>query len=291
MARPGELELAVVDEQAPGASAEEDLLIAVPVRPARLARPTDSADCPCLPNASVASARRHAIGWCTVTSLVPSGKVASTWMSGIISATPSITSARASTVLPSLISEATLLPSRAPSMMAALIRATASGWLSFRPRARRRSASRAAVKIRSLSRSRGVRSIAVVLVGRGSSPAGAPEARQQVRCQSQGRGIIRRVAARSSPVLRSRQTRGGEASSCQASGRQARQIAASRSIAGSTRGASTRTTITPGSTAVAPAWRPSGWASQAARAASSRASRRAAAIASPAANQSVARVR
>ena len=34
------------------------------------------------------------MGWCTVTSLVPSGKVASTWMSGIISATPSITSAR-----------------------------------------------------------------------------------------------------------------------------------------------------------------------------------------------------
>ena len=65
------------------------------------------------------------------------------------------------------------MPSRAPSMMAALIRATASGWLSFRPRARRRSASRAAVKISSLSRSRGVRSIAVVLVGRGS-PAGAP---------------------------------------------------------------------------------------------------------------------
>jgi len=45
----------------------------------------------------------QAMGWCTVTSLVPSGKVASTWMSGIISATPSITSARVSTVLPSLI--------------------------------------------------------------------------------------------------------------------------------------------------------------------------------------------
>ena len=34
------------------------------------------------------------IGWWTVTSLVPSGKVASTWMSGIISGTPSITSSR-----------------------------------------------------------------------------------------------------------------------------------------------------------------------------------------------------
>ena len=60
------------------------------------------------------------MGWCTVTSLVPSGKVASTWMSAIISATPSITSARDSTVLPSLISAATDLPSRAPSRMAAL---------------------------------------------------------------------------------------------------------------------------------------------------------------------------
>ena len=35
-------------------------------------------------------------GWWTVTSLVPSGKVASTWMSWIISATPSMTSSRVS---------------------------------------------------------------------------------------------------------------------------------------------------------------------------------------------------
>src|SRR3989344_3703637 len=91
----------------------------------------------------------HAMGWCTVTNLVPSGKVASTWISGIRSATPSMTSARLSTVL----------PSRAPSMMAAVIRATASGWLSFKPRALRRSASKAAVKISSLSFSRGVSSM------------------------------------------------------------------------------------------------------------------------------------
>ena len=39
-------------------------------------------------------------GWWTVTSLVPSGKVASTWMSGIISGTPSITSSRVSSVVP-----------------------------------------------------------------------------------------------------------------------------------------------------------------------------------------------
>ena len=36
----------------------------------------------------------HGIGWCTVTSFVPSGNVASTWISGIISGTPSITCAR-----------------------------------------------------------------------------------------------------------------------------------------------------------------------------------------------------
>jgi hypothetical protein len=48
-------------------------------------------------------------------------------ISGIISATPSITSSRASTVVPSCISSATVRPSRAPSMMAAVISATASG--------------------------------------------------------------------------------------------------------------------------------------------------------------------
>ena len=44
----------------------------------------------------------HRIGSCTVTSLVPSGNVASTWMSWIISAMPSITCARVSTWAPSL---------------------------------------------------------------------------------------------------------------------------------------------------------------------------------------------
>ena len=48
--------------------------------------------------------RIQMIGSCTVTSLVPSGKVASIWMSGSISAMPSITSARVNTVRPSLIS-------------------------------------------------------------------------------------------------------------------------------------------------------------------------------------------
>src|SRR5688572_1948362 len=42
----------------------------------------------------------HRIGWWTVTSLVPSGKVASTWTSWIISAMPSITWARVITWAP-----------------------------------------------------------------------------------------------------------------------------------------------------------------------------------------------
>src|SRR5215475_6303389 len=69
----------------------------------------------------------HLIGSCTVTSLVPSGNVASTWMSWIISAMPSITCARVSTWAPACISSATLLPSRAPSRMKSVISATASG--------------------------------------------------------------------------------------------------------------------------------------------------------------------
>src|SRR5215469_10813445 len=50
----------------------------------------------------------HRIGSCTVTSFVPSGNVASTWISGIISGTPSMTCSRPSTVAPSRISSATL---------------------------------------------------------------------------------------------------------------------------------------------------------------------------------------
>ncbi len=48
-------------------------------------------------------------------------------MSGIISATPSITSSRVSSVAPKLISSATVRPSRAPSRIAQVISATASG--------------------------------------------------------------------------------------------------------------------------------------------------------------------
>ena len=51
------------------------------------------------PGAS-AAAPLPAMGSCTVTSLVPSGKVASTCTSGISSATPSITSSVVSSVAP-----------------------------------------------------------------------------------------------------------------------------------------------------------------------------------------------
>ena len=97
---------------------------------------------------------------CT-TSLVPSGNVASTWMSWIISAMPSITCARVSTWAPASISSATVLPSRAPSRMKSVISATASGWLSLTPRSSRRRATIAAMAISSLSFSRGVRFIDV----------------------------------------------------------------------------------------------------------------------------------
>src|SRR5580692_1438587 len=56
----------------------------------------------------------HLMGWWTVTSLVPSGNVASTWISWIISATPSMTCSRVSICAPDCMSCATLRPSRAP---------------------------------------------------------------------------------------------------------------------------------------------------------------------------------
>src|SRR4051812_9691333 len=71
--------------------------------------------------------RRQRIGSWTVTSLVPSGKVPSTCTSWIISAMPSITSSRVRTCAPSVISSATVLPSRMPSRTSAVMRATASG--------------------------------------------------------------------------------------------------------------------------------------------------------------------
>src|SRR5262249_56817085 len=57
----------------------------------------------------------HRIGSCTVTSFVPSGDVASTWMSWVIFAMPSLTSPRVSTRAPAALHPAPALPSRAPS--------------------------------------------------------------------------------------------------------------------------------------------------------------------------------
>ena len=103
---------------------------------------------------------RHRTGWCTVTSFVPSGNVASTCTSWTISGTPSMTSARVKMVAPKLINSETERPSRAPSNISAVIKATVSGWLSLTPRARRRRATSPATTIKSFSCSRGERCIA-----------------------------------------------------------------------------------------------------------------------------------
>src|SRR5580704_1805244 len=59
------------------------------------------------------------------------------------------------------MSSATERPSRAPSTTKSVIRAIASGWLSLTPRSSRRRATSAAMAIKSLSFSRGVRFIAL----------------------------------------------------------------------------------------------------------------------------------
>ena len=79
------------------------------------------------------------IGPCRVTSLVPSGKVASAWSSSISVSTPSITSEVSRTSRPADMISATDMPSRAASSTQAVSTATASGWLSSSPRSRRRS--------------------------------------------------------------------------------------------------------------------------------------------------------
>src|SRR5262245_36184192 len=130
------------------------------------------------------SSSSHLIGSCTVTSLVPSGNVASTCTSWTISAMPSITCARVTTAAPASISSATLRPSRAPSRMKSVISATASGWLSFTPRSSLRRATIAAMAMSSLSLSRGVRFM--------SLPSVEPQPRQAAAAQQreQGRKIL-----------------------------------------------------------------------------------------------------
>src|SRR3989442_355805 len=68
-----------------------------------------------------------------------------------------MTSSRRRIACPAAISSETVGPWRMPSRISAVMSATASGWLSLRPRARRRRATSAAVKIKSFSCSRGVR--------------------------------------------------------------------------------------------------------------------------------------
>src|SRR5258708_1580125 len=116
-------------------------------------------------------ARDHAIGSWSVTSFRPSGKVASTWTSSIISGTPSMTSPRLRTWRPAFIRSETVRPSRAPSITQHESKATASGWLSKTPRARRSRAISPAMLSSSLSWSAGVRCI-----GFGVEAAGAPVA-------------------------------------------------------------------------------------------------------------------
>ena len=76
-------------------------------------------------------------------------------------ATPGITSRVVRIVDPNDIRSATLLPSRAPSRISSVMIATASGWLSLSPLARRFLASSAAEKIVRRSSSVGVSNIAI----------------------------------------------------------------------------------------------------------------------------------
>ena len=80
-----------------------------------------------------------------------------------MAATPGITSRVLRIVEPSDIRSATLLPSRAPSRISSVMMATASGWLSLSPLARRLRASSAAEKMVSRSSSVGVSNIAIPL--------------------------------------------------------------------------------------------------------------------------------
>src|SRR4029077_10163824 len=94
-----------------------------------------------------------------LTSFVPSGNVASTCISGIISAMPSITWSRISTLRLSDMRSATDLPSRAASKTKSVMSARVSGELSLTPLLSRSRATIAASEIISLSFSRGVRFI------------------------------------------------------------------------------------------------------------------------------------
>ena len=104
--------------------------------------------------------RRARWGRGCVTSLRPSGKVASTCTSCSSSATSGSTWSAVSTCRPASISSATPTPSRARSMTQVLSRATVSGWLSRTPRSSRSRATIPATASSSFSVSPGVRCMA-----------------------------------------------------------------------------------------------------------------------------------
>ena len=95
-----------------------------------------------------------------VTSLRPSGNVASTCTSCSSSATSGSTWSAVSTCRPASISSATPAPSRARSITQVLNRATVSGWLSRTPRSSRSRATMPATASSSFSVSPGVRCMA-----------------------------------------------------------------------------------------------------------------------------------
>src|SRR5690606_15346506 len=80
-----------------------------------------------LPGYHLASSFQIRIGSCTVTSFVPSGNVASTCTSPIISGTPSIQCSFLNMWPPYSMSSATVFPSRAPSRISEINMAIASG--------------------------------------------------------------------------------------------------------------------------------------------------------------------
>src|ERR1700716_271507 len=87
--------------------------------------------------------------------------------------------ARVMTSAPAFISSATVRPSRAPSTMKSEMMAMASGWLSLTPRSSLRRATMAAIEIKSLSFSRGVRFMRALFKCFDRSVSIEPEPRQR----------------------------------------------------------------------------------------------------------------
>src|SRR5580698_3509254 len=94
------------------------------------------------------------------------------------------------------MSSATERPSRAPSTTKSVMRAMASGWLSLTPRSSRRRATIAAMAIKSLSFSRGVRFINRPLIQPQPRQRLVTQCRQYADQIAMQRGAIRRDQAR-----------------------------------------------------------------------------------------------